>query len=891
MLVLVSSAAWFRSSGAYGLAPTVSFPTGTAPASVIVRDLTHNNHDDVVVANSGSNTVSVLLGTGKGALGAKTDFATGSGPRAVFSARVNADYHYDLLVVNRASNTVSVLLGNGTGGFGARTDFSTGLHPVAIDGGDINADGYLDLAVTNFDASTVSVLLGTGTGTFGAKTDFATGPNPNSVAIADLDGDNKPDLLVANSSASTLSLLLGDGLGGFAPDIAVSAGSGAYAVVLEDLNLDGKLDVVVANNLANSVTVRFGDGAGGFGTRNNIPVANGPTSIALGEFDGDCKLDIAVTCPSANLITVLSGNGLGGFPGRTDYALPSGPVSVAPGDLRGDGKTDLVVARSGSNAVSVLVPSLQACGLPVSTALGAQGTPNLVSDGVGGALLTWHDGRSGELDVYAQRVDATGLAQWTSDGEPVCTATAEQYYPVIVSDGAQGAIVAWYDLRGTYGLYIQRLNSSGVRQWNPQDGVLICNTANGPYLLVSMVSDGAGGAILSWYDNRNGNDDIYAQRVNASGVPQWPANGVAICTDANSQVRPAIASDGANGAIIAWEDSRNVISGTDLYAQRINGLGVRQWPLNGVPLCTAIGTQATPRLISSSAGSAIAAWDDHRSGTNDVFAQRIGSTGTLAWTSTGVGVSLSSQRRSNFQLAPDSAGGAIVVCQEDGSPHVVLAQRFSITGTRQWGMNGQSVSGAGINQLYPCVVTESDGGAIVFWTETRGCLEMIYGQRLSSGGSPSWVPGGVPVCGQSLIFGPAQAISDGAEGAIVAWTDYLADQDDIYVRHLSSSGDAFVDVPRPAGALRVEPRAWPNPFSGPVSLAFSLEKAMTVRLEVLDVAGRIVSVSPVMRLETGPQTVTWDGRVDRGGALAAGVYFLRVRGDHVDLSRRVVHVR
>jgi len=83
------------------------------------------------------------------------------------------------------------------------------------------------------------------------------------------------------------------------------------------------------------------------------------------------------------------------------------------------------------------------------------------------------------------------------------------------------------------------------------------------------VSDGASGAIVAWYGAPG--SDIFAQRVNGAGVPQWAANGVTLCSAANSQLSPVLVSDGGGGAIATWFDLR---SGTnyDIYAQRVKRL-------------------------------------------------------------------------------------------------------------------------------------------------------------------------------------------------------------------------------------------------------------------------------------------------------------------------------
>ncbi|MBI5746989.1 MAG: VCBS repeat-containing protein [Nitrospirae bacterium] len=57
------------------------------------------------------------------------------------------------------SDTVSILLGTGTGSFGAATNFAVGSFPGSVSIGDLNLDGKPDLAVANSDSSNVSILL------------------------------------------------------------------------------------------------------------------------------------------------------------------------------------------------------------------------------------------------------------------------------------------------------------------------------------------------------------------------------------------------------------------------------------------------------------------------------------------------------------------------------------------------------------------------------------------------------------------------------------------------------------------------------------------------------------------------------------------------------------
>ena len=173
------------------------------------------------------------------------------------------------------------------------------------------------------------------------------------------------------------------------------------------------------------------------------------------------------------------------------------------------------------------------------------------------------------------------------------------------------------------------LPSRAVAGWphDPVTGMAVCAAAN-DQVSIRMIADGTGGVILVWQDRRAGsNYDIYAQRLDAAGQTLWTAGGLAVCTAANDQSTPALASDGAGGAIFTWYDYRSSPF-PDIYAQRIDAAGSPQWTANGVPICTASWEQFDPVPASDGAGGAIITWYDYRNGaTSDIFAQRVNTSG------------------------------------------------------------------------------------------------------------------------------------------------------------------------------------------------------------------------------------------------------------------------
>jgi hypothetical protein len=258
-------------------------------------------------------------------------------------------------------------------------------------------------------------------------------------------------------------------------------------------------------------------------------------------------------------------------------------------------------------------------GVPVRAAGGGQFTADLVADGEGGAIVVWQEARAGARDIYAQRLDASGAALWEPDGIPISAAGSARRYPEMVADGVGGAIVMWKDGRaGADDLYAQRVNAAGEVQW-ASEGVAI-STSGSVVKRAGIAPDGFGGAVIAWPDGRAGDCDIYAQRVSASGAPIWEPDGLPVCTAARAQEFPRIAPDGFGGAIVAWQDAR--AGAADIYAQRVSAVGGTQGAPNGAPLCTAAREQFFPEIVPDGDGGAIVAWQDFRGGADyDIYAE------------------------------------------------------------------------------------------------------------------------------------------------------------------------------------------------------------------------------------------------------------------------------
>ena len=275
-------------------------------------------------------------------------------------------------------------------------------------------------------------------------------------------------------------------------------------------------------------------------------------------------------------------------------------------------------------------------------------------------------------------------AQWHSCGLIVCDEPHHQLNPAVVADSQGGTIVLWDDRRGGPDIYALRLDAAGnvVLPW-PATGAALTDTLTSQYF-VAAVSDGADGAIAVWIDYRNGNVDVYAQRVTAGGeiAPGWPRNGVPICTAADNQTVTGIVTDGAGGAIIVWFDHRDGLR-SRAYVSRVTADGAIApgWSQDGAPVTEVSRNQSYPVLAPDGQHGAIVAWSEIRNGqTDDVFAQRVSGAGEMLWGADGDTISSITDNISerSVSIAPDGSGGAILAWERENWHTALISMRSGL---------------------------------------------------------------------------------------------------------------------------------------------------------------------------------------------------------------------
>ena len=90
---------------------------GTAPFGIVVADVNGSGKPDLIGANSGDNTLTVLTNNGSGVFSSNATYIVGNTPISVAAADVNSDGKLDLISANSGDNTLTILTNNGDGTF------------------------------------------------------------------------------------------------------------------------------------------------------------------------------------------------------------------------------------------------------------------------------------------------------------------------------------------------------------------------------------------------------------------------------------------------------------------------------------------------------------------------------------------------------------------------------------------------------------------------------------------------------------------------------------------------------------------------------------------------------------------------------------------------------
>ena len=329
-----------------------------------------------------------------------------------------------------------------------------------------------------------------------------------------------------------------------------------------------------------------------------------------------------------------------------------------------------------------------------------QTQPKLVPTADGGFYVSWFGGGADGYDVYLQRLDADGIAQWAEDGIRVADrgfSSTEDYGLAV--DAAGNALLAFRvaDVGGQAQAVASLVSPDGDLLWG-EPGVFV---SDDPSAAASPRITGTpdGGAVVAWTSFSSG--AIGVQKLDAAGAPQWGPDGVTLTTPTGFFFLADLHADGAGNAIVSGSAQLSTFD-RRLWAQKLAAAdGAPLWGSDPVEVFDgsdgALQFGYFPSFVPDGSGGAVFAWYQV-GGVSEarVRAQHILADGSAAFPPNGVDAATGTDRqRSAPSAAFDAASGDIFVVwpeeQQVGQTRTfgVAAQRIDAAGTRQWGDAGR----------------------------------------------------------------------------------------------------------------------------------------------------------------------------------------------------------
>lgn len=352
---------------------TVVVPVGKGPTFIAVADVNYDGKPDLIVANGDDSSVSVLLGDRRRhfTTAPGSPFACGKGPSDIAVADMNDDGNPDLVIANTGTPYITILLGDGKGGFkpSPHSPFATDSHPhvhgVAV--GNFTGDSKPAVVTDSWGRDEVLLIPSDGQGNLvlPGKAFHADLHSDAGVRAADFNHDGNLDVVTTSQRAGAVGLLLGDGKGGFrrAPGSPFAAVEQAWSFTVDDMNRDGNPDVIsipyerdLRDPKQLGVAVLFGDGKGNLAAMPGSPFSlagcQGPDRVATGDINSDGLRDIVVSCAQNDRLIIFLASKDGAFQ-ISSREVKTGWSGLAVADLDGDGSDDIVVSNNSSDTVTI----------------------------------------------------------------------------------------------------------------------------------------------------------------------------------------------------------------------------------------------------------------------------------------------------------------------------------------------------------------------------------------------------------------------------------------------------------------------------------------------------------------------------------------------------------
>lgn len=515
------------------------------------------------------------------------------------------------------------------------------------------------------------------------------------------------------------------------------------------------------------------------------------------------------------------------------------------------------------------------------------GNIHVVSDGSGGAVVTFNNFDYDVVTTYMQAIDRYGYLKWT---EPKILADGPGpiNYVQDIFRNPDGTTLIGYTSgysyiepipRFEYDPYVQKIDSNGNKLWG-ENGIRLRADSTGKNITgIDFYNDRNGGLYAFWNFNYEVNyppyfyDSLFIQHISKDGDRLWGENGILIDDNIVDVLDAWIVNDDSDGIFIQYYKQTNVYS-----VKNFNSTGNLNWTLS-LPINFS-------RAIKDGSGGIIISGVIDSYPARKLIINRISSEGEKLW---GDGIIVDDSVNNNLRypaeifLNPDSAVSVFWDTQWFPNDDLFL-QRYSLEGEQVWEEHFK-VSEYNSNKTRLGIVKSDEKSNIIVWSENRDTTGN-YIQKIDVGENKLW--------NEDKLIGAGAAsfniITDGNDGAIAIW------QKDppwggIYAQQISkfgNLGEVIVSVNEENNSINPESfylaQNYPNPFNPITKIQYALGNRQFVSLKVYDILGRQVATLVNEEKSSGSYTIEFNA-----GELSSGIYFYQFKaGDFISTKKLVL---
>lgn len=545
----------------------------------------------------------------------------------------------------------------------------------------------------------------------------------------------------------------------------------------------------------------------------------------------------------------------------TDYDMTvdnSGNAVIVFQDIRTQGVNNIHIYKVNPEGVSLWVDGID---LSYDTSTDYMNvSPKVITTSDNYTYVAWQRSSTNDT-IKLHRLSPTGQKLWGEAGITISSFSARCTWPQLLESDNGAVLVKYFEDTGpvyspTRHVYLRKYNTEGLMQWHTPiseaGGVSAWNQ------LFAFESDGSGGAVISWYDDRNNDmvNEAYLARITATGTVTTAANGSLLTGDTGHQQYQTVinVSTAAERIMVFYKETSSDQNMYGIGRQLMDFSGNRYWGENGSSLIPLGNLVCSPLFM-------------HKTYYGTVLIYEIGNIPNS---------DMAMHIKATCYRGDDTYFADMPIATTDTSKfHYSFAAHSDdwIIATWEQGTSGYDIAGARLNRDGSLGM---DYPAPLDFTATLTPPFRVY----LSWQNPSLhflpISYSLYMNGELLQVVPASS------------TDYLTNEltPGNYTFYAMARYPGDIDSPASNSAEIVivanddhnapsvpdKPlQIWPNPVSGYAELKYYMQLAGDVKLSVYNLKGQKVQSISAVNSKNGWNSMTWQPDTK----LPAGIYFLK----------------